>query len=731
MATTYDVKELASLLSGKVVDETTGKERGYTDEEKVEIVQQFCATHSISSPADLRKLAENIKTETEKVCGVITTSAGGEYICVSSGSIGKYICSYRDNFFNRIDFRRIYDRKETLPADIGGVGYSQFESFKIFMTGRRSTEYEKSKFCDGEGSPFLYYDKLMRLLETSKNRVKNMKFSVVPESLEIANAVISLNEAITQRAYAKKVYKNCVENGTDIYDSLKKLEEDYMAIRSIGKISALEKFFGEYGYVVQSIFDYATYIARDNSLTEFFKAEIEELRAELPKSKITSGASDTAPETMGRERETVASAGADTPSKIKTSLVSDTSTESGTDISTATSKSGPSHGFASGSSGAPSKTTETTETESETTSRESTDTETSTTGSPETTSEESETVESVGTDTPSEITETEDTPVGGTETTETTETAGTGAGTGIDTGADTGTGTGTPAHGAGLGSGSHTAGTGTSTSGAIPTGTSYTFRRRGFLSRVGRAIARHPFFTGLITAGVITLLSTAITLAGIPFILANIGVILPTVFVGIPFVGGASGLVGRVVSPKYRNFRYDYDIEKNFKKIWKNTIAIENTINNAKSLVGEHVFDEITNVSDASTHIETNRAKAQKIQELVDDSSVDTTTIEIIRKLSQAKRREINKKAKANSRKMNKIVDIISKKSVNSVDLGEPDPSAFVKTDIDALDYERYRSSTDAKEVETMRHISRFGSGSTGTRTGTGTHTSGGTGRTR
>ena len=724
MATTYDVKEFASLLSGKVVDETTGKERGYTDEEKVEIVQQFCATHSISSPADLRKLAENIKTETEKVCGVITTSAGGEYVCVSSGSIGKYICSYRDNYLYHKFFKGL--AKEW--GSDSSVHSEKYAHFKYLM----------GEAVEARDETFLDEEKCKELLEESKNRVENMKFSRVPESLEIVNSLISLNEAITQRAYAKEVFEKCVENGTDIYNSLVELADDYAATRGAGKIKTLEKFFDRFGGIEDhietrritdvggpsAIDSFSVFVecrCHEPEKYKVTKKEIETLRAEFLNSKTTLGASDTTPETMGRERETVASAGADTPSKIKTSLVSDTSTESGTDISTATSKSGPSHGFASGSSGAPSKTTETTETE------------TSTTGSPETTSEESETVESVGTDTPSETTETEDTPAGGTETTETTETAGTGAGTGIDTGADTGTGTGTgtPAHGAGLGSGSHTAGTGTSTSGAIPTGTSYIFKRRGFFSRIGRAIARHPFFTGLITAGVITLLSTVITLAGIPFILANIGVILPTVFVGIPFVGGASGLVGRVVSPRYRNFRYDYDIEKNFKKIWKNTIAIENTINNAKSLVGEHVFDEITNVSDASTHIETNRAKAQKIQELVDDSSVDTTTIEIIRELSQAKRREINKKAKANSRKMNKIVDIISKKSVNSVDLGEPDPSAFVKTDIDALDYERYRSSTDAKEVETMRHISRFGSGSTGTRTGTGTHTSGGTGRTR
>ena len=577
----YDVTKLASLLSGKVVDETTGKERGFTDSEKVEIVERYCESVGISESEELKLLAKDIKTATKKVCGVIRTNDEGDYVCVSGKSIGKYLSSYKDNFLNDESVKEIDTALEGLE---GADEVSNDEKSKYF------------NFLMGEKSTFLDEEKCNELLETNKNRVKNMKFSKVPDSLEIANAVMSLNEAASQRAYAEKVFKKCVENGSDIYNASKRVEEDYIATRDTRRIDAVENYFDRLGGIeageVNGLKSFTSFM--DSQMTtghKVTKTEVRALATRIATPEPTAGAG--------------AGAGA-------------------------------------------------------------------------------------GTGTPS---------------------TGTGSGSGsLTSSADTGMGTGAPTSG-GTGAGA----------GATPTGTSYTFARRGFFSRLGRAIARHPFFTALITVGALTTLGAVLTLAGSPFILVNIGAILPTVFVGIPFVGGTTELVAKAVSPRYKNFRCDYDIEKNFKKIRKNSIAIENIINNAKSLAGAHVFDEITNVSDAGIPTATNRAKDTRIHELVTDGSINATTIEGIRALSQAKRREINKKAEANSRKVNKIIDIIGKKSVNSVDLGVPDASAFVRTDTDALDYERYRSSTDANEVETMRHISRFGSGSTGTpSTGTG-----------
>ena len=237
----------------------------------------------------------------------------------------------------------------------------------------------------------------------------------------------------------------------------------------------------------------------------------------------------------------------------------------------------------------------------------------------------------------------------------------------------------------------------------IDFGQEYPIPKRGFFARLGRWMGRHPFLTGLIGVGAFVVTGGLINPV---FMLSNIGVMILACGGGLGTVAAGGG-IARAASPKYRNFIYNYDIEKYFKKIKKNNIKVEATLDAVKDIVGEKSFQEIQEVKTQTINSETNKVKAQKIEELVDNGKVNAETITQVKAIIDARKKKVNK-ALDNSKKLNKIQNLITKKQINAVDLGESDVKDAVTTERQAVKYEQFKHQLNDSDYTTALHIARY-----------------------
>lgn len=543
MATKYDITKLATLLSGDVVDSTTGKKRSMTDEEKREKVAEFCSEMGIDTAdfsGELKILMSDVKTATKKVCGVIH-SKDGNYVSVTRKSIGSYLTSYVDNFLNDESVRK-QDNKE-----------KYFE----FLMGEKAT-YLDEETCKG-------------LLAENMNRAKNAKFGKTPDLLDIANAVVSYNEAVSTREYVEKIYKNCVANGVDIYQSAKTLEENYNSYASDDKkLAPVESFYAKNG----------GFESADPSVSGRGQALVSRSLADFVDTQISTGRRVTKTEVKNLNTEI-----------NKAKVAESSASEHALDLKPVVG--------------------------------------------------ESDKAES------SNDKEGHD-------------------------------------------SNNYTDG-------------QYKIPKRGFFARVGRWMGRHPFLTSLITVG------TFIVTGGLinpVFMLSNIATMILACGGGLVSVAAGGGIV-RAVSPKYKNFIYNYDIEKYFKKIKKNNIKAETTLDIVKGLVGEKEFEAVAQVKPKTTNIETNKAKAQKIEELVGAGKVDNDTIAQVKAIADARKKKVGK-AIDNSKKMDKIQALLTKKQINAVDLGVENVKDSVADERKALRYEQLKQQQNNRDYTNMLHIARY-----------------------
>ena len=538
MATRYDITKLATLLSGDVVDSTTGKKRSMTDEEKREKVAEFCSEMGIDTAdfsGELKILMSDIKTATKKVCGVIH-SKDGNYVSVTRKSIGSYLTSYVDNFLNDESVRKQENK----------------EKYFEFLMGEKAT-YLDEETCKG-------------LLAENMNRAKNAKFGKTPDLLDLANAVVSYNEAVSTREYVEKIYKNCVVNGVDIYQSAKTLEENYNSYASDDKkLEPVESFYAKNG----------GFESADPSVSGRGQALVSRSLADFVDTQISTGRRVTKTEVKNLNTEI-------NKAKVAESSVS----EHASDLKPVVDE--------------PSKDEE-------------------------------------------------------------------------------------------------------EKSSSIDTDGQYKIPKRGFFARLGRWMGRHPFLTSLIAVG------TFIVTGGLinpVFMLSNIATLILACGGGLVSVAAGGGVV-RAASPKYKNFIYNYDIEKYFKKIKKNNIKVETTLDIVKGLVGEKEFEAVAQVKPKTTNIETNKAKAQKIEELVGAGKVDNDTIAQVKAIADARKKKVNK-ALNNSKKMDKIQALLTKKQINAVDLGVENVKDSVADERKALRYEQLKQKQNNRDYTNMLHIARY-----------------------
>ena len=538
MATKYDITKLATLLSGDVVDSTTGKKRSMTDEEKREKVAEFCSEMGIDTAdfsGELKILMSDIKTATKKVCGVIH-SKDGNYVSVTRKSIGSYLTSYVDNFLNDESVRKQENK----------------EKYFEFLMGEKAT-YLDEETCKG-------------LLAENMNRAKNAKFGKTPDLLDLANAVVSYNEAVSTREYVEKIYKNCVVNGVDIYQSAKTLEENYNSYASDDKkLEPVESFYAKNG----------GFESADPSVSGRGQALVSRSLADFVDTQISTGRRVTKTEVKNLNTEI-------NKAKVAESSVS----EHASDLKPVVDE--------------PSKDEE-------------------------------------------------------------------------------------------------------EKSSSIDTDGQYKIPKRGFFARLGRWMGRHPFLTSLIAVG------TFIVTGGLinpVFMLSNIATLILACGGGLVSVAAGGGVV-RAASPKYKNFIYNYDIEKYFKKIKKNNIKVETTLDIVKGLVGEKEFEAVAQVKPKTTNIETNKAKAQKIEELVGAGKVDNDTIAQVKAIADARKKKVNK-ALNNSKKMDKIQALLTKKQINAVDLGVENVKDSVADERKALRYEQLKQKQNNRDYTNMLHIARY-----------------------
>lgn len=251
-------------------------------------------------------------------------------------------------------------------------------------------------------------------------------------------------------------------------------------------------------------------------------------------------------------------------------------------------------------------------------------------------------------------------------------------------------------------------------------GSQYIPKRRGFFARVGRWMAKHPILTSVIAVGVLAVGTLAINPV---FALSYLGTGL---LIGAGTVAVTSATKGIVygASPRYRNFCYDYDIEKNFRAVSKARTKCENIINRVKSLAGHDVFAEI--------HEATGADKSRVANDVVTSGRINESAVNKIREIVNAKKNTINKINKSNNKKLERIANIIDKKKVNSVDLGyntDAEKDVFVEDFTQGREFEEGRlteSVENLKDARAIRDEARVAA-RTGRRGGRGRH--GGRGR--
>lgn len=242
-------------------------------------------------------------------------------------------------------------------------------------------------------------------------------------------------------------------------------------------------------------------------------------------------------------------------------------------------------------------------------------------------------------------------------------------------------------------------GAGGSTSDVLPpsslTRALYTPKRRGFFEKVGRWMAKHPILTSVIAFGVVA------TGAMIINPVATLSVIGTGLVVGAGVIAGTSIGKGIVYasSPRYRDFCYNYDIEKDMMKVIKNRVIYENVINRVKARVDGPTFDEICNARDTEA----------KTAELLDAGRIDINTTTIVSAIvNDRERRKMAILSGKNTRKLAKIADMIDKRKENAVDMGmveEADRDTLVEDVKNALDYETSKAMMDGRETSAIDGI--------------------------
>jgi len=122
----------------------------------------------------------------------------------------------------------------------------------------------------------------------------------------------------------------------------------------------------------------------------------------------------------------------------------------------------------------------------------------------------------------------------------------------------------------------------TPTTPATPAGGEYV-RKHGFFARIGRFILRHPKRTIIVA----TLATLTVLAFAAPVTLATYGLATIATTLGVPAgVSIASG-IAHGLSPKYREFKYNYDIEKNFIKSFKQREEYEQQLVRLKEILGK------------------------------------------------------------------------------------------------------------------------------------------------
>ena len=112
-------------------------------------------------------------------------------------------------------------------------------------------------------------------------------------------------------------------------------------------------------------------------------------------------------------------------------------------------------------------------------------------------------------------------------------------------------------------------------------------------------------------------------------------------------------------------------------------------------------------VKPKTTNIETNKAKAQKIEELVGAGKVDNDTIAQVKAIADARKKKVGK-AIDNSKKMDKIQALLTKKQINAVDLGVENVKDSVADERKALRYEQLKQQQNNRDYTNLLHIARY-----------------------
>lgn len=220
----------------------------------------------------------------------------------------------------------------------------------------------------------------------------------------------------------------------------------------------------------------------------------------------------------------------------------------------------------------------------------------------------------------------------------------------------------------------------------LPVGREFPIPKRGFFQRLGRWALRHVGLAGTILAGVVVGVSAIISPL---FVLSAIAPIIVATGTAIATSFGGAGIV-RAVSPAYKNFIYDYDIEQSFKKVKSNRAKAEVLLDRVESVIGAEKFNEIKNAS----------TDAEKTTIINDLRTADSTKVDEVVRIINKNRRKVNSAERKSNKGIQKIQDYMGKKMSNDATMGYNDTERRARSENirEGVAYETDKKTTNRKD---------------------------------
>ena len=233
----------------------------------------------------------------------------------------------------------------------------------------------------------------------------------------------------------------------------------------------------------------------------------------------------------------------------------------------------------------------------------------------------------------------------------------------------------------------------TSSTSHLPVGREFPIPKRGFFQRLGRWALRHVGLAGTILAGVVVGVSAIISPL---FVLSAIAPIILATGTAIATSFGGAGIV-RAVSPAYKNFIYDYDIEQSFKKVKANRAKAEVLLDRVESVIGAEKFDEIKNAS----------TEAEKTTIINNLKTADATKVDEVVRIINKNRRKVNSAERKSNKGIQKIQDYMGKKMSNDATMGYNDTERRARSENirEGVAYETDKKTTNRKDFNDASRV--------------------------